>query len=181
MDRLWWVEIGYSLLLDRAGPVGGSVEHSKGKGGESVVAILRFLCDSPHSCWIRTVPFWPWWQVLSCVLTACRVFMLLDKPSSFCNYYVELHLPTSCGAFTFGGRMRPRAKTSSRKQGPYFDLLGTCEWLSYVRAFGSQAYGVLVRFLPLQGVYRFKSPWHSRLWVAAYRCSYLIVCLVYCW
>jgi hypothetical protein len=24
------------------------VEHSKGKGGESVVAILRFLCGSPH-------------------------------------------------------------------------------------------------------------------------------------
>jgi hypothetical protein len=25
-----------------------------------------------------------------------------DKLSSFCNYYVELHLPASCGAFTFG-------------------------------------------------------------------------------
>jgi hypothetical protein len=25
----------------------GSVEHSEGKGGESVVAILRFLCGSP--------------------------------------------------------------------------------------------------------------------------------------
>jgi hypothetical protein len=24
-----------------------------------------------------------------------------DKPSSFCNYYIELHLPASCGAFTF--------------------------------------------------------------------------------
>jgi hypothetical protein len=28
-------------------------------------------------------------------------FMGPDKPSSFFNYYVELHLPTSCGAFTF--------------------------------------------------------------------------------
>jgi hypothetical protein len=60
-----------------------------------------------------------------------------DKPSSFCNYYVEPHVPASCGAFSFGGRMRPRAKTSSLDQGPDFDLVGTCEWLSYVRASGS--------------------------------------------
>jgi hypothetical protein len=36
-----------------------------------------------------------------------------DKPSSFCNYFVEPHLTVLCGAFTFGGRMRSRAKTSS--------------------------------------------------------------------
>jgi hypothetical protein len=29
-------------------------------------------------------------------------FMGLDKPSSFYNYYVEPHLPASCGVFTFG-------------------------------------------------------------------------------
>jgi hypothetical protein len=75
-------------------------------------------------------------------------FMLPDKPSSFCNYYVKLHLPALCGAFTFGVRMRPRAKTSSWEQWPDFDIVGTCEWLSYVRASGSQAYGVLVRFFP---------------------------------
>jgi hypothetical protein len=28
-------------------------------------------------------------------------FMGSKKPSSFCNYYVEPHLPPSCGAFTF--------------------------------------------------------------------------------
>jgi hypothetical protein len=44
--------------------------------------------------------------------------------------------------------MRPRAKTSSREQGPGFDLIGTCERLSYVRASGSLVYGVLVRFFP---------------------------------
>jgi hypothetical protein len=90
-------------------------------------------------------------------------FMVLDKPNSFCNYYVEPHLPASCSAFTFGGRMRPRVKTSSREQGPDFDLVWTCEWLSYVRASGSQAYAVLVRLFPLQGVYRFESLRHSRL------------------
>jgi hypothetical protein len=71
-----------------------------------------------------------------------------DKPSSFCNYFVELHLPASCGAFTFGRRIRPRDKTSSREQEPNFDLVVTCEWLSYVRASRNQAYGVLVRFFP---------------------------------
>jgi hypothetical protein len=44
--------------------------------------------------------------------------------------------------------MRPRTKTSSREQGSDFDIVWTCEWLSYVRASGSQAYDVLVRFFP---------------------------------
>jgi hypothetical protein len=54
-------------------------------------------------------------------------FMGSDKPSSFCNYYIEPHLPASCGDFTFGGRMRARSKTSSREQGPNFDIVETCE------------------------------------------------------
>jgi hypothetical protein len=41
------MEIGWSIL-------GGSVEHSEGKGGESVVAIPRFLCGSPQLCRLRT-------------------------------------------------------------------------------------------------------------------------------
>jgi hypothetical protein len=28
-------------------------------------------------------------------------FMRPDKPSNFCKYYVEPHLPASCDAFTF--------------------------------------------------------------------------------
>jgi hypothetical protein len=51
----------------------GSVEPSEGKGGKSDVAILRFLCGSPHPRRLRTTSFWPRWQVLSCVLTACQV------------------------------------------------------------------------------------------------------------
>jgi hypothetical protein len=35
------------------GQLGGPVEPSKGKGGESVVAILRFLCGSPRLCQLR--------------------------------------------------------------------------------------------------------------------------------
>jgi hypothetical protein len=64
---------GYLLLLDWAGQIGGSMEHSEGKGGESVVVILRFLCGSPHSCQLKTTSFWPRWQALSCVLSACQV------------------------------------------------------------------------------------------------------------
>jgi hypothetical protein len=88
-------------------------------------------------------------------------FMGSDKPSSFCNYYIEPHLLASCGAFTFGGRMRSRAKTSSQEQGPDFEIVGTCERFSYVRASGSQAYGVLVRFFP------------SRVYINSSRCNTL--------
>jgi hypothetical protein len=75
-------------------------------------------------------------------------FMGPDTPSNSCNYYVKPHLPASCGAFTFGGRMRPRVETSSREQGPDFNIVGTCERLSNMRASGSQVYGMLVRFFP---------------------------------
>jgi hypothetical protein len=63
----------YLLLLAQEGQVGGSVEHSEGKGGESAVAIPRFLCGSPRPCRLRTTLFWPRWQALSCVLTTCQV------------------------------------------------------------------------------------------------------------
>jgi hypothetical protein len=48
---------GYLLLLDQAEQVGGSLEHSEGKGEESDVAILRFLCGSPRLCRSRTALF----------------------------------------------------------------------------------------------------------------------------
>jgi hypothetical protein len=36
------------------GQLGGSLEHSEGKSGESIVAILRFLCGGLHLCRLRT-------------------------------------------------------------------------------------------------------------------------------
>jgi hypothetical protein len=36
------------------GYLGGLVEHSEGKGGESAVAIPRFLCGSPRLYRLRT-------------------------------------------------------------------------------------------------------------------------------
>jgi hypothetical protein len=110
MSRSWLFTI-----VRLGGASRGSVKHSERKDEESDVAILRFICGSPCPYRLRTAPFWPRWQVLSCVLTTCRVFMGPDKPSSFCNYLVEPHLPASYVAFTFGGRMRSRVKTSSRE------------------------------------------------------------------
>jgi hypothetical protein len=49
----------YLLLLDRAGQIEGSVEHSEENGGESVVPIPMFLCGSPRPCRLRTASFWP--------------------------------------------------------------------------------------------------------------------------
>jgi hypothetical protein len=48
--------------------LGGLVEHSEGKGEDSVVAIPRFLCGSPRLCQLRTerlVPvskYWTYWS-----------------------------------------------------------------------------------------------------------------------
>jgi hypothetical protein len=120
----------------------------EGKGGESVVAILRLQGCSPRLCRLRTALFWPRWQALSCVLTACQILWGPISRVAFVTTMSNHTFPASCGAFTFGGKMRARAKTSSQEQGPDFDIVGTCEWLSYVRAFGSQAYGMLVRFFP---------------------------------
>jgi hypothetical protein len=51
--HLYW-----RLILDKMetgrGYLGGSVEHSEGKGRVSDVAIPRFLCGSPRLCRLRT-------------------------------------------------------------------------------------------------------------------------------
>jgi hypothetical protein len=36
----------------------GKVDHSEGKGGERVMAILRFHDGSPRLCQLRTMSFW---------------------------------------------------------------------------------------------------------------------------
>jgi hypothetical protein len=99
------------LLLDRAGQVGGLLEHSEGKDGERTVAIPRFLCGSPLLCRLRTVLFWPRWQGLICT-DSISGFMRPGKPSSFCNYFVESHLPAS--RWLVGERMRQPRQRSGR-------------------------------------------------------------------
>jgi hypothetical protein len=55
---LFKTSIKSEKLLDKMkigwGYLGGSVKHSEGKGGESVVAISRFLCGSSLLCRLRT-------------------------------------------------------------------------------------------------------------------------------
>jgi hypothetical protein len=68
------------------GHLGGPVEHSKGNGGESVVATLRFLCDSLHLCRLSTeglVPVSKYWTYRSHIsdmgpvnLVACHQHVL---------------------------------------------------------------------------------------------------------
>jgi hypothetical protein len=59
-------------LLDKMetgwGHLVGPMEHSEGRGGESVVAILRFLCGSPCLCRLRTeglIPVSKYWMYRS--------------------------------------------------------------------------------------------------------------------
>jgi hypothetical protein len=110
------------------------------------VAIPRFLCGRTHPCRLRTAPFWPRWKALSCVLTVCRVLWGPISRVAFVTTMLNRTSLLRVVLLLFRGRMRPRAKTSSWEQGPDFDIVGTCEYLSYVRAFRSQSYGVLVRF-----------------------------------
>jgi hypothetical protein len=51
--HLYWRLILGKMETGR-GHLGGSVEHSEGKGGVSDVDILRFLCASPRLCRLKT-------------------------------------------------------------------------------------------------------------------------------
>jgi hypothetical protein len=57
-NRCVYTHFCWRLMLDKMetgrGHLGGLVEHSEGMGGESVVAIPRFLCGSPCLCRLRT-------------------------------------------------------------------------------------------------------------------------------
>jgi hypothetical protein len=57
------------------------VEHSEGKGGERVMAILGFQGGSPLLCRLRTTLFWPRWQALMCT-ESMSCFVGPGKPSS---------------------------------------------------------------------------------------------------
>jgi hypothetical protein len=49
--NLWLMS--FKLETERS-QLGGPVEHSEGKGGESALAILRFVCGSPRLCRLWT-------------------------------------------------------------------------------------------------------------------------------
>jgi hypothetical protein len=57
-NRCLYTHCYWRLMLDKMeagwGHLGGPVEHSEGKGGESAMATPRFLCGSPRLCQLRT-------------------------------------------------------------------------------------------------------------------------------
>jgi hypothetical protein len=72
------------------GHLGGPVKHSEGKGGESVVYILRFLCGSPRLCRLRTeglVPVGKYWTYRSHADDM--------SPVSWCSYVITWPKPLS--------------------------------------------------------------------------------------
>jgi hypothetical protein len=91
------------------------------------VAILGFRGCSPCLCQLRTVLFWPRWQALSYVLTTCRVLWDLISRLAFVTTMLNRTSLLRVLLLLFGRRMRPRAKTLSREQGPNFNVVGTCE------------------------------------------------------
>jgi hypothetical protein len=46
-NRCLYTHFCWRLMLDK-------MEHSEGKGGESAMVMLRFLCGSPRLCRLRT-------------------------------------------------------------------------------------------------------------------------------
>jgi hypothetical protein len=122
---------------------------------------------------IKDRSFWPWWLALNCT-SRMSGFMGPDKPSS--------HVTTSsnCTPLLWGGLLEgewgTRMTAGPGIAGSQDFTSGAGDRFRLSRDFtndcrtwdpGGRAYDVLVRFLPLQGVYRFESPRHSRIWVTA--------------
>jgi hypothetical protein len=92
------------LLLDRAGPVGGEC------CGYSEVSMWQ-----PSSVLVKDCTILALMACLELYTDHMSGFMRPDKLSSFCKYYVVLHLLLRVVLLLFGGRMRPRAKISSQE------------------------------------------------------------------
>jgi hypothetical protein len=174
---------------DRAGPLGRSVEHSNGKDGESDVAVLRFLCDSPRLCRLRTeglVPMSKYWTYRS----HAGVYGP-NKPSSMLSIDVGFHLllhwlawernilwpmnysarlGVAPGALILGSRRIHPTLLMTRERLP---RTGTAHMkrTSGVCGLAWEACVLCWSGFPLQGVHQFESPWLSdisnRLFVTA--------------
>jgi hypothetical protein len=90
-------------------------------------------------------------------------FMGPDKPSGFCNYYVEPHLPASCGAFTFGRENEAEGQDFIPGAGARFRHSGDLRMVVIRESLRESSVCRVGQVLPLQGVYGFESPRHSRL------------------
>jgi hypothetical protein len=162
------------------GHLGGPVEHSEGKGGESVVTIPRFLCGSPRLCWLRTdelVPVSKYWTYRS----HAGVYGP-SKPSSLSS--TDAWLKHTASLVGLGEKLRRVPRTTQSgwevESGALFlrrssirpTLLTTHRRLPRtgaarrkctpsVRGLAWEAHVSCWLGFPLQGVHQFESPWLS--------------------
>jgi hypothetical protein len=156
----------------RQGHFVGSVEHSKGKVGESVVAIPRLLCDSPCLCQLRTEGWVPvskygmYWSHTG--------FYRTSKPSS---------LPLTEGGFITTVSMAALGEklgTDSRIGQPV--CCGLCREPIFSRAVTLSiavddfTKGCRVRWLPTGSVRGAYVDWHGK---RTYRIDLVFPCRVY--
>jgi hypothetical protein len=106
-------------------------------------------------------------------------FMGPDKPSSFCNHYIEP--PCFMWCFYFWRENEVEGQDFILGAGARFQHSRDLWMVAIRESLRKSSIWHVGQVLPLQGICRFESLWHSRLWVVACRCSHLVVCLVYCW
>jgi hypothetical protein len=165
------------------GHLGGPVQHSEGKGWESVVPTLRFLCGSPHLCWLRTegsIPMSKYWMYRSHAVDygPSKLSRWLPTNAWLCSHCfiswlrIETgHRPTDrsadvlwivSGAFFLGSSGLAQLCWGLCKRLP-------CTWTARrkhtwgVHGLAQKAYVLCWSGFPLQGVHRFKSPWLSNM------------------
>jgi hypothetical protein len=90
-------------------------------------------------------------------------FLGPDKPSSFCNYYVESYLPASCGAFTFWREIKVEGQDFIPGAGVRFRHSRDLRMVVIRESLRESSVWRVGQVLPLQVVYRFESPRHSQL------------------
>jgi hypothetical protein len=192
-NRCLYTHYYWRLILDKMetgwSHLWGLVDHSEGKGGESVVSILRFLCGSPRSCRLRTeglVPMSKYWTYRSHISDMRPVSLVAycQQIFIFLHYFISwLRRETRYGPMDRSAGMLwivsgalfweqwlcptlsvtherlLRTGITRRKRTP--DICGLA-WEAYVSCWSG---------FPVHGVHRFESSWLSdmsnRLFVAA--------------
>jgi hypothetical protein len=161
------------------------VDHTEGKGGERVVAVLRFQCGSPRLCRLRTTSFCPLWTSFDLYWPhvgfmgpgepSSPVTTLLNRPSLLRGGLLEgeWDSPGRRSGWTIAGGQDfiPGARVQFQLSRDFVDGCRT-------RDPRGQAYDVLVRFFSYM-VYT-DSNHRDTLeyeWLLAH-CCHLVVCLV---
>jgi hypothetical protein len=151
--------------------LGGPVEHSEGKGGESVMSILRLLCGSPCLCRLRIewlVPVSKFWTYRSHASDMSPVSLVAwcQQMFGFLNYFIGwLRRETGYGPIDRS------AGVLWIVSGAFFlessDSIQLCQWLIK---------GCDVRGPPSGSVHRAYMDWCGK---RTYRVGRVFLCRVY--